>query len=681
MNKCYLLFLVCLTGMGITGLSSCATGGGTEKEAIEAEKNEQYNTAINIRKDLISTYKNDKAKKANDAYMIAEDMRLNRDFVHAENWYQKAVTFGYKDPAIYMKLGDIQKMGEKYDDAITTYETYKKEAPADTTQAAEQIKVIKEFLNDKGGCQLYFVDPFKVANSTANDYAPVLLKKEGMFFTSDRPEATGSKAFGRTGLKYADIFNITKKKSGNSKVEKWTGPAVPITGDVNNNMNQGTCTFDAKGTVMYYTDCNGPLILDIKKKNDEKNVVKGKKSPNCVIKVATKKGKDWSEPQVLNFCTDTSINYGQPALSPDGTKLIFSMNGPGTKGGHDLYLSNFVKRGRTWSDPVNLGDNINTKGDEEYPYFLNDTTLYFSSDGWPGLGGLDLFVTYGQGDQWRKPHHLRSPLNSGGDDFGITFDENKTTGYFSSNRPKSRGDDIYGFTIPPQTFTLSGLAYYRDTIAKVNKPLASTTITLTSKNKKKYTATTNAKGYYKFVLSDNMDYDIIGKKKGYFNSNREKASTIGLECSKDLNQDLVLKVPVISVHGIYYDLDKADLKPESVQTLDSLYDIMLTYPYMVFEIGSHTDCRASYAHNDSLSLQRAKSVVDYLAKKGIDKGRMEAHGYGEHQLVNNCACEPNNVGPGKDCTEAEHAANRRTTIKVLRTDFRSKDEIEKKDEE
>jgi peptidoglycan-associated lipoprotein len=682
MNKCYLLFIVCLSSMVFSGLTSCNSIKGTERDAVQAEKNEQFYIAIQIRSGLYKSSKK-KDEKAYNAFKIAEDMRVNRDYHHAQGWYQKAINAGYnvKEPIVYWKLGDMQKMDEKYDEALATFETYKKEKPSDPN-IDEQIRVIKEFMADKGGCQLYFVDPFKIANSPQNDYSPVLLKKDGMVFTSDRDDATGKKTFGRTGLKYSDLFILTKKKSG--KVMKLSGPAVPLAGDVNTDKNQGCATFDAKETIMYYTDCNGPFVLDVTKKNDEKNIDKKRKMPNCVIKYATKKGKEWTNPEVVNFCTDTSINYGQPALSPDGNRLIFSMNGPTTKGGHDLYLSTYVKRSRTWSTPINLGENINTTGDEMFPYFFNDTTLYFSSDGWPGLGGLDLFVSYGQGETWSKPKHLKAPLNSGGDDFAIAFDDNKTTGYLSSNRPKSRGDDIYAFTIPPQTFTLSGLAYRKDsTGGKVKRvPLPGTCVTLTVKStKKKFTATTDKAGYYKFVITADMEYDVIGRKRGFFNSNKEHVSTMGLDCSKDLTQDLDLTVPVITVYGLNYDLDKADIKPEFIPRLDSLYNIMITYPFMTFEIGSHTDCRASYAHNDSLSLARSKSVVDWLIAKGIEKERLKAHGYGEHMLLNNCGCEPNNVGPGKDCTEAEHAINRRTTIKVLSYDFKSKleDKEEKND--
>jgi len=679
MNKCYLLLLVCFGGLVVSGLTSCAPAG-TLQQAEIYDKNEQYYDAVVIYKSLYKSEKKDRHKKAEFAFRLGEDLRKNRDYRQSEGWYQRAISLNYKDPGVYQRLADVLKMDEKYEDAIVALENYKKEMPSDTAKASEQISVIKEYLTDKPSCQLYFVDNFRVANSPQNDYAPVMVKGLGLVFTSDRPDATGKKTFGRTGLKYSDLFVITKKKSG--KVDKWTAPATPLPGDVNTGMNQGTATFDAKGNTMYYTDCNGPLVIDVKKKNDAKNVDAKKKAPNCVIKEATKKGADWSDPQILQFCTDTSLNYGQPSLSPDGTKMVFSMNGPNTRGGHDLYLSTYVKRGRTWSDPVNLGDNINTAGDEMYPYFFNDTTLYFSSDGWPGLGGLDLFVSYGQGVNWSKPKHLKAPLNSGGDDFGITFNDDKITGFFTSNRLKSKGDDIYSFTVPPQTYTISGVVFFNDSIGHKKRLITSADVTLTSlKDGRKFKAKTNKDGFYKFVLSDNTDYKIIAKKHGYFSSNVEHASTVGLDCSKDVNQDLEVKLPVITVHNIYYEVDSSRLLPASKSTLDSLYDhILSVYPYMVFEVGSHTDCRASYHHNDSLSLRRAQAVEEYLVSKGVDKNRLVPHGYGEHQLVNNCACEPNNVGPGKDCTEAEHAANRRTTFKILRTDFQNKEEKGKEEE-
>jgi len=679
--------MVCFAGLIVSGLTSCAPAGTIEQAEIY-DKNEQYYDAVVIYKSLYKAEKKSHDKKADFAFRLGEDLRKNRDYRQSEGWYQRAISLNYKDPIVYQRLSDVLKMDEKYDEAIAALETFKKEMPSDTTYASEQITVLKEFLNEKAGCQLYFVDNFRQANSAQNDYAPVVVKNgngreasESLVFTSDRPDATGKKTFGRTGLKYSDLFVLTKKKTG--KVEKWSTPPVVLPGDVNTGMNQGTATFDGKGNTMYYTDCNGPLVIDVKKKNDEKNIDAKKKAPNCVIKEAVKKGNVWGDPQVLQFCTDTSLNYGQPAISPDGTRMVFSMNGPNTRGGHDLYLSTYVKRGRTWSDPINIGDNINTKGDEMYPYFYNDTTLYFSSDGWPGLGGLDLFVTYGQGVNWTKPKHIKAPLNSGGDDFGITFNEDKISGFFTSNRLKSKGDDIYSFTVPPQTYTVSGVVFFNDTIGHKKRLIASADVILTSmKDGRKFKAKSNNSGFYKFVLSDNTEYKLMAKKHGYFSSNVEHATTVGLDCSKDMNQDLEVKLPIITVHNIYYELDSSRLLPASTGSLDSLYDHVLSvYPYMVFEVGSHTDCRASYHHNDSLSLKRAQVVVEYLASKGVDKSRLVAHGYGEHQLVNNCACEPNNVGPGKDCTEAEHAANRRTTFKILRTDFQNKEEKAREEEE
>jgi peptidoglycan-associated lipoprotein len=653
MNKGYSLLMALLLGTVLFTTQSCKTGGGTIKDGDEAYSHELYSNAINIYKRVYTKAKG--PDKASLAFKIAEAYRLNSQYTQAQNWYQKAVNAGYKNPEVYYKDAYVLKMAEKYDEAIEQYKLYEKEKPSDAARAEEQINVINEFRNGKqDNCQLYIVDNFKMANSNKNDFAPSVMPKEGLTLTSDRDDATGKKTFGRSGLKYTDIFLLAKKKVG--KVEKWQTPITVLPGTVNNDKNQGCATFDAKGDVMYYTDCNGPRVDDPKKK-----------APNCVIRSARKKGKEWEPDAALPFCTDTTINYGQPGLSPDGTKMIFAMNGPQTKGGHDLYLSTYVKRSRTWSDPIPLGDNINTEGDEGYPYFFNDTTLYFASDGLPGLGGLDLFVTTGTGDTWSKPKHLRSPMNSGGDDFAITFEDNKVSGYFASNRPQSRGDDIYSFTVQPQVFTLSGVMSYKEN----KQPVQGATIILIDENTKaKQSVTTDKKGFYKFTLKAGTKYMVYGTKKGFFNSEKEYPTTVGLECSKDLVADLQITQNItISVSNIYYDLDQARIRADAKPVLDSLYSVLQTYPYMVFEVGSHTDCRASYHHNDSLSQARADSVVAYLVNKGIEKERLVAKGYGERMLVNNCACEPNDQGPGKDCTEEEHAANRRSTFKILRTDF------------
>lgn len=654
MYKRILLYTFCI-GLG---LSACKSGGNIT-DAETAMKQEQYSVAINNYKGAYSGIK-DKKKRADVAFKIGEAMRLNRDFVKAEGWYQKAISGGHTDPMVYYQLGEVMKMNEKYEEALVQFETYAKEVPSDE-RAKEQIEVVKSYLESKKNPRTRFVvESFKIANSVANDFSPMLLEKEGMVFSSDREEATGKKVYGRTGISYTDLFLIPKVKQG--KTTRWKGPATVIAGGVNTDFNDATATFDEKGSTMYYTSCNGYFSETNKKQR-----------PNCVIMKATKKGKDWvPDAEPLSFCTDTTIDYGQPTLSPDGTKMIFSHDGPQGIGGKDLYIVTYVKRSRTWGDPVNLGEVINTGNDEMFPYFYNDTTLYFSSDGHIGIGGLDVFVSYGTGETWTKPKHIPAPLNSGGDDFGIVFEEGGESGYFTSNRNsanyKSRGDDIYSFTMTPLVFTLSGVVYDKDT----KRPLSNSTVTLVDQTtKNKVTATTDATGAYLFKLNKSTDYLVSAEKDKYLGSTDEEQSTVGLEFSTDLTQDLVLSRTGFELEGILYDLDSDALRDTSKKVLDSLAQIMTDYPKLIIELGSHTDCRASAEYNQDLSQRRAQSVVNYLVnEKKIAPGRLVAKGYGETQLKNPCPCDRVDNDQGVSCTEEQHQGNRRTTVSVLSFDWK-----------
>lgn len=642
-------FLWVFTLSALILLNSCKPGGnlGSAEKSLEKE---QYNNAMESYKRAYTSTK-DKQKKAEIAYKIAEILRLNRDYVKAEGWYRKAATGGYSDAALHYNLGEVLKMNERYEDAIKEFEEYKKNAPGDP-HADEQIELSKAAMDWKKNPKTRFVvENFKKANSPQNDFAP-MLAKDGLYFSSDREGTTGKKTFGRTGGRYSDIFYVEKKaQKRGSKTFTW-GDATLIPGEVNSMMNEGTPTFDEKGNTMYYTQCNG---------------TKGDSIKNCVVMMARKRGKDWTDPTVLPFCNDTTVDYGHPSISPDGQRLVFASDEPNGKGKHDLYISTYVKRSRTWSDPINLGDIINTTGEELFPYFLNDTTLYFASDGHIGMGGMDIFVSYGKHPDWKKPVNLKYPVNSGGDDFGITFEETGDAGFFTSNRPKSQGDDIYSFYLTPLVFTLSGVVYNANT----NQPVPNATVILENKKGEKKEAKTDDNGKYFYKLDKSMDYEVKATKKNFFNSAEEFKTTVGLEYSADLTQDLVITPQEVTLElkGIYYDLDKADLRPESEKTLDSLANILVEIPYITIEVGSHTDCRASMEYNDDLSQRRAKSVVDYLVdKKGIDADRLVAKGYGERQLKTPCPCE-GNEGAGLQCTEEQHQENRRTEVKVLSNNY------------
>jgi peptidoglycan-associated lipoprotein len=639
----------------------CKTGGDITK-AKDLFVHEQYNDAIDLFKKSYSGTK-DKTQRAEIANYIGQSYLNNSDFNKAEGWYRKAINMGYSDPKVHLDLAKSLQGQGKFKEALPELESYQKEVPSDP-DINDLIKYANEALSFESDTfkSRYSIEAFKQANSEGNDFSPMLYKNEGMIFTSDRDLSTGRGTYGRTGGFFQDLFMLPIAKKGRKITY---GDVTSLSEKINTNMNEATSTTDAKGSVMYYTLCN-PL-------KDDKDATKKDKQPNCIIVQSEKRGRDWSDPVRLPFCTDTAIDYGQPAVSPDGSKLIFVQDGPYGKGMHDLWLVTYVKRSRTWSDPVNIGS-LNTPGDEMFPYFKDDTTLYFASNGYAGLGGLDIYMTHGSGTDWARPKHISYPLNSGGDDFGITFDSD-TSGYFSTNRPKTRGDDIYSFHVAPLIFDLFGTV----TNQQGGLPIRGASVVLSNKKTgEKKTVLTDNQGKYKFSLAENTDYEVYSTKNGFFPSENFKKSTVGLEFSAHLKQDMELAPPIITL-TIFYDVDKAFIRPDAAKTLDSLIEnVFNVYPNLVVELGSHTDCRASMSHNDSLSQARSDSCVTYLVNHGVDKERLVAKGYGERMLVNNCNCEPNDVGPGKDCTEAQHQANRRTTVKILSWDYIPKDQQQKK---
>lgn len=631
-------------------------------QAEEFYRYELYSDAALLFKQAYLKEKKDKIKKGEIAFKLAECYRKTHYYKVALTWYIKAETFNPSNNLTTFKLHaeDLKQM-DLYTEAIEVYKKCKELDPSDAS-IDEQVALCNEAIDWINNPHTRFqVDIFKPANTKYNDFCPMPLKKTELYFTSDRLEAKGKKAsYGRSGQKYSDIFAINRSMVGKN-LGPWSSKLVLLNGTINSVHNEGTPCFDPKGNVMYYTQCNG--------KSDSK---RGDSIKNCVLMMSKKKtgdkGVEWGDDEILSFCNDSNTMYGQPALSPDGTRMVFAMGSRLGDRQKDLYFTTYVKRSKTWSDPVSLGEAINTtSGDEMYPYFFNDTTLYFASNGLPGMGGLDIFRVYGTGTSWGKPYNLRAPLNSGSDDFAIAFNEDENTGYFTSNRTLNTGDDIWAFKLNPFEHTLSGIVYDK----KSMKRLKNADVYLEAPGKTPIKVSTNDTGYYFYKLDKETDYNVQAKKKRYFNSDIEDVTTMGLEYSYNFKRDLYLlntDIP-IEIPGILYDLDQATLRPESKRALDSLIGIMNEYPYITVELGAHTDCRASFAYNDSLSEARAKSVVDYLVDHNVDRERMTPKGYGERMLKNNCACEPNDVGPGADCTEAEHQINRRTEIRVLTYDY------------
>lgn len=652
-------FTILISISFLATMIGCGSYSSLEKADKSYEKF-QFKIAVDQYKGVLSKVK-DRKQKMQITFKIAECYRNMQDYSKAEQYYTRAIKMKYLDPYAYYLKGNMLKNQEKYEEAIYEFRSYVKEVPSDTLGAIA-LKTCEDAIKWKEEKTRYVIENEKMLNSKYNDFAPMFYQKGAIVLTSDRDDVKNDNLYGWTGLRYTDIFvtPTTKEKAkGKAAVLKLEKPILFDETDViTTNFNDGVVTFDRKFGTMYYTQCN------------EK---KGK-GYNCKIYVThRKKGNEWEDPQVLPFCTDTFAKYGQPALSPDEKKLYFSSDMQGGFGKHDLYMCSFVKRSKTWGDPVNLGPVINTAQDELFPFvYTNNTTLYFSSDGHPGMGGLDIFTSNWDEDHWTKPANLKSPINSGGDDFSIIVKPGGSkgkgyAGYFASNRPGSRSDDIYSFYMTPLKYTLRGTVFN----LKTKEVVPEATVIMMINDTSKLVAITDKSGGYQFKLDADNNYMVFASKRLFFDSEEKTVTTMNLDFSedfvRDLNLDPFLDV-AIELEGIYYGLDSFDLRPASKVILDSLYNILMKHPYIVIELASHTDCRATAGYNITLSEKRAQAVVDYLVEKGIPSDRLVAKGYGESQLVNRCACEAD-TGSGINCTEEEHQQNRRTTFKILRTDY------------
>ncbi|MBI1307818.1 MAG: OmpA family protein [Bacteroidetes bacterium] len=635
-------------------------GEGCKVSLQEANKNyglHQYGLAADMYDQILSSKEGkelDKIQRQEIAFKAGESYRLNHDSKKALKMYSKAITYGRKDAIIYYRQAEMLMEQGQYVQALTILKEYKKNNPGDpdVDRLIEGCELALKCADKK---TRYIVESFKPANmSKVDDRVPRYAdrKHESIMFTSDRDEGESKSQFKWTGRKFEDLW-ITEL-AGRRGREKWQKPVlVEGFGDY----NEGVVTFDERYSTMYFTQCNG---LD------------GKDS-TCKIYEAKKRGKTWEvNPVPLPFCSD-DFNCGHPALSADGKQLYFVSDMPGSmqddkepkERTKDIYVVNYVRRGKTWSTPINLGPTINTPGNELFPYVHEDGTLYFSSDGHVTLGGLDILYSKPLSESptdWEKPVNMGCPINSQEDDFGIIVDTDKEHGFFTSNRDRG-DDDIYEFSMTPLILILKGTI----TDCQSTLPIKGALVEISNdKDSTKIRLYTDEKGYYEAPLRPEVNYEIsVSKREDYYYDAKPKSvSTVGVEQSAEYVKDFCLENQCddVFVLPIYYDLDKANLRPESKKVLDDLIATLKKYPKMSIELGSHTDCRSSYEYNIDLSQRRADSAVQYILQAGINPYRLEARGYGESQLTNKCACEGGKVVP---CTEEEHQANRRTTVKVV----------------
>jgi len=646
-------------------LSSC--GGPSMKKANEAMMNKRYAESADMYELLASETDLPKDQRQTAAFRSAQSYQYNHQPKKALKLYLKAQKYGAKDPEILYKIAQMNKQLGEYEEAIKYFKLYQKEQPGDERLDA-MITGCEQALKWKEEKSRYTVDAFKPANDKkADDFSPMWAdrKNKTIMFTSDRAEGYYKGPYDRTLRGFTDVWQVSKGKGGRGKSEKWSKPEL-VEG-LNTKWNDGTVAFNSRKTKMYITQCNG---------------VSGKE-PKCKIYEARKSGKGWQmNPEPLSFCMgegNTRWNFGHPTLTDKDKTMYFASDRPGGYGDtsalektKDIWVTTFVRRGRTWSEPVNLGPSINTEDNEMFPYVHDDGSLYFASDGHPGLGGLDIFEAIKDGEgptDWQIPTNMKSPVNSNGDDFGIIMDATKEHGFFTSNRIKSQ-DDIFEFTMEPIECKLKGQVTDCDSGTAIAGALV-----LISNNvdSTKIRLRADAKGYYETDLGINREYTIEVSKRNayYYDAKPQYVSTMNVENSLECQhvKDFCMKNTCndVFVLPVYFDLSKWDIRADARPILDDLIKTLKKYPRMAVELGSHTDCRGSYEFNRDLSQKRANSTVKYIIEKGnINPFRLEARGYGESQLVTNCPCE----GPVKSsCSEDEHQQNRRTTVKVVNCNF------------
>jgi peptidoglycan-associated lipoprotein len=630
------------------------------ERAYSAFSSGEYFDAIDEFKDAYSkTKKADKNSKTELVFMIAECYRMINDPKNAETWYKLAVKSSYSKPEAQYWLAESLKKNGKHQLAIDEFKKYKQVAPSDA-RADQEIRACELAIDWLRNPEAYKVEELKEVNSKESDFSPAYGRDDFglIYFTSSRDDAAGNKTHGATGQSFTDIF-----ESRIDKKSKWSTP-VPVE-VINSESEDGTPCFSSDYKELYFTRCEAG-------KRERKG---------CIIMYSKKTGDKWSDPKNIQILPD-SLVAAHPALSSDGLTLYFVSDIAGGFGKKDIWKVNRAQAGGAWSKPVNPGPDINTPGDELFPYVREDGTLYFSSDGQIGMGGLDIFKAKPQPDGSWVVQNMKSPINSFADDFGIAFENGNERGIFSSTRKGKGNDELYSFELPPLIFNITGLV--KD--EKTGAPIPSSLVDLIASDGNSLQAETGTSGDFKFALKVDVDYILVASKRGYLKG-KEKETTKGQEKSREFLVTILL-TPIdrpIELPNILYDFGKWDLRPESMVSLDKLVETLFDNPNVTIELMSHTDSRDTEEYNQNLSQKRAQVVVQYLIDKGIEPDRLLAKGYGEstpkvvdaaialqspflkagtvlsEQYINTLAND--------EQKEIAHQINRRTEFRVLKTDY------------
>lgn len=648
----YVLFLLIVSSL--YSCKSAKLSDAEEKQRI----GEYYEAAAIYRKVYMKTSPKKRDLRGYIAYRMAECNRLINNTAKATSAYMNAIRYDYPDSTVYLRMGQMLQKTGRYPEAIKNYDIYMENDPSNLLA-----------INGIQGCELapgwkknptrYEVRRMDKFNSRRGEFSPMLAgdKYDQLYFASSHSKDKDAKVSAITGQNNNNLFLVKQDEKG-----AWLAP-VELEDEVNTEYDEGTPSFSPDGNTMYYTYCaqdpEGPRTAE--------------------IYISTRSSAKWGKGTRATIVKDSVTALGHPSISPDGKYLYFVSDAVGGFGGKDIFRARVA--GNDFGPMENLGEEINTPGDEMFPYVRDSVTLYFASNGHPGMGGLDLFkATQDSTGKWNV-ENLGAPINSMADDFGITFAGKEERGFFCSNRNDARGyDHIYSFERPTITIFIEGIVNDVD-----EYPIEDATVRIVGKDGLNVKVPVKKDGTYRVELERDIRYVMMASARGYLNQNYE-LHTGPEEKNETYIVDFFLSPiskPVV-IDNIFYDFDKATLRPESKKALDEMIKMLNDNPNVTIELGAHTDRKGTDQYNERLAQRRAQSVVDYLIAGGIEAARLEAKGYGESvpKTINKkMAKQFDFLKEGDVLTEEFILAlppeqqeiadqiNRRTEFKVLRTNY------------
>ena len=640
------------------------TSCGADRNLHRGEKflalGEYYDAANEFRQAYQKTPAKERTKRGQIARKMAICYDKSLQSARALAAWRNAIRYQQADTADRLAFAQTLMKNGNYREAEEQFRVVLDSLPNDKL-ARDGLFAARKAPDIKQLGSRYSVKRMEVVNSRRADYCPVLFGDEydQLYFTSTRNEAQGDELSGITGTKSGDIFYSQKDDKG-----KWSKPE-DVSGGVNTAYDEGACCFSVDGREMFLTQCvtdpSYPRYAQIVKSN--------------------RSDAAWSKATEVKLTGDTLSSYAHPAISPDGEWLYFTSDMPGGKGGLDIWRVRITPAG--YGGVENLGEPVNTPGDEAFPTFRPNGDLYFSSNGHPGLGGLDIFIAKVGKDGRYHLSHPGYPLNSQGDDFGMTFEGPYNRGFFSSNRGDARGwDHIYSFVNPEIMQTVKGWVYEMD---GYELPAAQVYVVGDDGTNEKMSV--HSDGSFTKVLDPGVSYLFLATCKGYLNHQEQVKALVNPKESRDTTLQFALaniSAPTL-IDNIFYDFDKATLRDSSKTALDQLVALLKENPHVTIELSAHCDYKGSAEYNKRLSQRRAEAVVAYLIAHGIAADRLTPVGYGKERpkkikkkvtekykwLKEGDVLTEDFIKALKDKKKEEicNQLNRRTEFSVLRTTY------------